>query len=106
VYFVIIFIQMCSVRDRTKVYTSLFLPSMSYKETKEFTASPPQINCNQTAIGLPTVTSAARGRLGGITEMPLLPLQGSRVSGIYVCLIKKSFIYVSIFLVRKASKTI
>jgi hypothetical protein len=49
------------------------------------TALPPDINYNQTAMGLP-VTSAVfliikfilvkRGRLGGIFELPLLSLRG------------------------------
>jgi hypothetical protein len=57
----------------------------------------PEIDRNQTAMGLPPVTSAVfliaksflakRGRLGGISEMPLLPLWRSSVSGMYVCII-------------------
>jgi hypothetical protein len=38
--------------------TSLFLPWMSQKATKGLTGSPPEIDCNQTAMGLPPVTSA------------------------------------------------
>jgi hypothetical protein len=56
--------------------------------------SPPEIDCNQTAMGLPPVMSAVfligvilvkRGRLGGISETPLLPFRGSSVIGMCVC---------------------
>jgi hypothetical protein len=50
-------------------------------------------DCDQTAMGLPLVMSAVfltiyvkRGRLGAISEMPLLPLRGLSVSGMYVCI--------------------
>jgi hypothetical protein len=64
---------------------------MSQKATKGLTALTPKIDCNQTAIGLPPVTSVStvlvtRGSLGGIFEMPLLPLRGWGVSGMYVCM--------------------
>jgi hypothetical protein len=71
--------------------TSLFLPRMSYKATKGLTASSPEIDCNQTAMDLPPVTSAVfliavilvkRGHLGGISET--LHLRETSVSGMYV----------------------
>jgi hypothetical protein len=47
---------------------------------KGLKASPPETDCDQTAMSLPFVTSAVilekRGRLGAISEMPLLPLRG------------------------------
>jgi hypothetical protein len=47
-------------------------------------AHTPEIDCDQMTIGLPPVTSAVfliailvkGGRLGGISQMPLLPLWG------------------------------
>jgi hypothetical protein len=62
--------------------TSLFLPWMSITATKGLTVSPSEIDCNQMAMGLP-----ARGRLGGISETPLLPLRGSSV----MCVCTRSF---------------
>jgi hypothetical protein len=57
------------------------------KATKELTALTPEIDCD----GLTTchvcsiyhslVILVKRGRLGGISEMPLLPLRGLSVSG-------------------------
>jgi hypothetical protein len=38
--------------------TPLFLPWMSYKATKGQTPSPPEVDCNQTAMGLPPIISA------------------------------------------------
>jgi hypothetical protein len=61
---------------------------------KGLIALTPEVDCDQTAMGLPPVTSAVcliaksflvkRGRLGGLSEIPLLPLRGSSVSGMYV----------------------
>jgi hypothetical protein len=56
------------------------------------TALSPETNSNQTAMDLPPVTSAAhsqvilvkRRRLGGISEMLLLPLRGYSMSGMCV----------------------
>jgi hypothetical protein len=52
-------------------------------------------------MGLSPVTCAVlkRGRLGGISEMPLLSLRGLSVSGMYVCIVNKyiaSSVYQSI----------
>jgi hypothetical protein len=50
--------------------------------TKGLKALTPEIDSDQTAIGLPPVTSALflivlkRGRLGGISEIALLPFGG------------------------------
>jgi hypothetical protein len=57
---------------------------------KGLTASPREM---QSAMGLPSVTSAVflianlvnRRHRGGITEMPLPPLRGFSVSGMYGC---------------------
>jgi hypothetical protein len=67
---------------------------MSKKATKRLTASPPEIDYNQTAMDLPSVTSGVfltaksflvkRGRLGGISETPLLLLRGLSVVCMYV----------------------
>jgi hypothetical protein len=55
------------------------------KVTKGLRALTPEIDCNRTAMVLPPVTSAVfliansilvkRGCLGGISEIPLLPLR-------------------------------
>jgi hypothetical protein len=56
------------------------------KATKGIMSLTPEIDCNKTAMGLPPVASAVflianiilvkRGCLGGIFEIPLLPLRG------------------------------
>jgi hypothetical protein len=46
------------IDTQNKRVTSLFLPWMSYKTTKGLTALTPEVDCDQTAIGLPPVTSA------------------------------------------------
>jgi hypothetical protein len=49
------------------------------KATKGLIAVTPEVDCDQTAMGLPDVMSAIllkRGRLVEISEMPLLPLRG------------------------------
>jgi hypothetical protein len=48
----------CGVPDKFKKSTSLFLPWMSSLATKGLTAVTPEIDCDQTAMGLPPVTSA------------------------------------------------
>jgi hypothetical protein len=65
------------------------------KATKRLIAFTPEISCDQTAMGLPPVTS---GRLGEISKMPLLPLdslsslisiaslRGLSGSDMYVCM--------------------
>jgi hypothetical protein len=62
---------------------------MSLKTTKGLTALTPEIVRDQTAMGLPLVTYAVfvrRGRLGAISEMPLLSLWEYSVSGMYICM--------------------
>jgi hypothetical protein len=59
---------------------------MSEKATKGLIAFTPEIDCDQTSMGLPSVTSAVflianiilvkREYIGGISEIPLLPLRG------------------------------
>jgi hypothetical protein len=46
----------CGVQDRIKDSTSVFLPRIS--ATKGLITLTPQINCDQTAMGLPSVSSA------------------------------------------------
>jgi hypothetical protein len=43
---------------QNKRIAPLFLPWMSYKATKGLIAFKPEIDCDQMAIGLPTVTPA------------------------------------------------
>jgi hypothetical protein len=42
----------------------------------------------KSAVGIPhsQVILVNRGRLGGISKMPLLPLRGLSVNGMYVCI--------------------
>jgi hypothetical protein len=47
----------CGIRDKIKEYLS-YLPWMSYKATKELITFASEIDCDQTAMGLPPVTTA------------------------------------------------
>jgi hypothetical protein len=55
-------------------------------------ARTPEIDCNQTAMGIRlslleySSILVKRKRLGGISDMALLPLRQSRVNGMYVCI--------------------
>jgi hypothetical protein len=55
-YYIIILSSRLVSGTEQKNSTFLFLPWMSLKATERLTAAPP--DCNQTAMGLPPVTSA------------------------------------------------